>query len=157
LWLRKAHQSLESVIPGTPIGSQHQVALLAVWRGKVCELTEGEGTKEGEMKEAKKQVSQEKFLEHYGTRDLIRALRKKQRGSIHVCFTQGRFVSLVRIPFIHMSQNWSQDGVGRKGKREREGRREKDLKKAFPVNRKSIFFPQGNALREIYFPPQEPL
>lgn len=57
------------------------------------------GIREGEIKEAVKQMSPEEFPEHDGARDLVRALRKKQRDSIHFCFTVGSFVLLTWFLF----------------------------------------------------------
>lgn len=154
------HQSLDNTIL-TQRGSQHQVALLAVWeettyqtslvwgRGKVCEHAEGN---KGEMKEVKRQVRQEKFLEHDEARDLVKALRKSKETPFMSASQWALLFGSYVLSFIHISQNWSQMLWGEKGSRREREEKGEEWKKAFPVNKKSIFFPQRNALQWMHLP-----
>lgn len=63
-------------------------------RIKFFELTVGQRNKERRNRGGSKAIPEE-FPEHDGARDLVRTLEKKQRDSIHLCFTVGPFVWLL--------------------------------------------------------------
>lgn len=145
LELQRVFWSCGDVIPQHSNRKQPEDALLTAWeKTSLPEKEWGVGVHGRTKNKGRSHEGAKKLLpeESQSARE-PEILSRLQEDAVHLCFTVALLSCPYGFSFIHLSQSWGRDALGKKkGGKERERKDE-----ALPFIRRSIWSPQGIGLR----------